>query len=168
MLTPIKKARMAAAPFLLGIIITVLLAGSCNQHKTGEVCIPVPTDTSALGKIDHFIPMMDLDLFKKDFKSQRDSVSRRNPDLSIPISEAFNKAALLDILKDPRSVGIRIYYGVKKGGKANEIRLILVGVDEQGKDLFIAKGSPMAAQAGTDLGGAEFGQCYPPCTVTGQ
>jgi hypothetical protein len=144
-----------------------LVVSCTNAPKTGnenEVCIPVPKDSSALGKIDHFIPLDQLEAFKKDFNSQQDSISRREPELYIPASEAFSKAALIDLLKDPKNVGIRIYYGVKKADKRNEFRLLLVGVDAQGRDLYITKGSAAAAKLGGDVkGGLEFGQCNPPC-----
>ena len=164
----IKQANIVIASLLAAVTISGVIASSCsNPPKTTgkEACIPVPPDTSALGKIDHFIALDQIDEFKKDFLPQRDSVSIKNPNLYIPVSEAFNKAALIDILKDPESVGIRIYYGLKKGDKRNEFRLILVGVNEQGKDLYISKSSSVTAAKinGANLGGAEFGQCSPPC-----
>jgi hypothetical protein len=85
-------------------------------------------------------------------------------DLYIPMSEAFNKQALIDILKDSTCVGIRVYYGLKADAGQHSFRLIIVGVNEQGKDLYFQKGSAVGADAGGgNLGGAEYGHCLPPC-----
>jgi hypothetical protein len=148
----------------------LFVAGVFSSCHTGTtVSIPNPEDTSALGKINHFIPVEDIERFKKDFAVQRDSLGMIKNGLFIPISEAFNKKILLEILKDEKCVGMRMYYGVKRGDNEsrNEIRLILVGVDAQGKDLYITEGgllSKAATQAGGRSGGGEWGQCTPPCS----
>lgn len=151
-------------PFWISLAVTFILV-SCGDGNTKEVVIPVPDDTSALAKINHFISRSTIDQYKKDFQAANDSQAIKNPSLHIPVSEAFNKPAVLELLKDPQCVGIRIYYGVKKGQRRNEIRVILVGVDSQGKDLFAIDGGP-AAKAATQVnggeGGFETGQC-PTC-----
>jgi uncharacterized protein YpmB len=160
-----NKLISAAAIIIMTVVCAIsLLFSSCNQQpRDGQVSIPVPKDTSALSKIDHFIPQATINEFKTVFSAQRDSLSLKAAGLFIPETEAFNKPAVLEILKDPLCVGVRIYYGIKKGDKRNELRLILVGVDSQGKDLFITQGSALAAQAGGGgQGGLEYGQC-PPC-----
>lgn len=159
------------SPFLLLLaIVVVLTTYSCNSGGEKGAWIPVPPDTSKLAKINHFIPMEELDKFKVEYAVEREILSRTAPDLYIPVSEAFNKQALIDILKDPKSVGLRVYYGLKRGekGQRNEFRLILVGVDEQGKDLYINQGNAAATQAPPGgKGGAEYGQCTPPCLTGG-
>lgn len=145
----------------------IFTAGCTNTGTTGgttdsTVCVPNPKDSSALAKIDHFISTGEIKEYRAAFTSTNDSLQRSVPSLLLPDAEAFNKAAILDILKDPRSVGIRIYHGIKKGGKKDELRVIIVGVDAQGKDLYITRGSAVAAQAGGSQGGAENGQC-PTC-----
>lgn len=149
--------------FVVLLFSTVMLLTSCGSGDEKGVWIPIPTDTSALGKIDHFIPVEEIDKFKVQYTVERDTLKRVAPNLFIPVSEAFNKKGLIEILKDPRSVGIRVYYGIKKGEKGNEVRLMMVGVDEQGKDLYYEKGSAAATQAGGGKGGSEYGQCDPPC-----
>jgi hypothetical protein len=88
------------------------------------------------------------------------------PALFIPFSEAFNKKSVVELMKDSNCIGLRIYYGataVKKNGKT-DLRLILVGVDKLGRDLYVRQGSPIEAQAGGGReGGFEYGQCDPPC-----
>jgi hypothetical protein len=144
--------------------ITSFVVVSCNHNPPGTdndkgVWIPVPKDTSALGRIDHFIPLNTLKEFRVAFKHEQDSLARTNPDLFITESEGFNKPAVLEILKNPNCVGIRIYYGVTKGDKKKELKMLIVGTDSQGKDLFISKGSAAAARLTADDGGLEYGQC---------
>jgi hypothetical protein len=145
-------------------LLLVLFVTSCQTHQEDGVWIPVPKDTSALGRIDHFIPIEQIGAYKKLFDVERDTLSVLAPRIYLPQSEAFNKPALLEVLKDPRCVGIRIYYGAKGLDGASSFRLMIVGVDEQGKDLYIKKGSAVATQVdpGGD-GGLEYGQCAPPC-----
>jgi hypothetical protein len=149
------------------LLLSAIILTSCNDGT--NVSIPNPVDSSALGKINHFIPIEQLEAFKKDFAVQRDSLGMIKDGLFIPISEAFNKKILLEILKDEKCVGMRMYYGVKRAdnrSNRNEVRLILVGVDAQGKDLYITEGgllSKAATQAGGRSGGGEWGQCTPPC-----
>jgi hypothetical protein len=162
MATTFKKS-FKTIPYLFVATLIVLAAVSCNEHggEKGE-WIPVPKDTSALGRIDHSIPVQTIEQYRKDYIVVRDSLSRSNPDLFLPESEAFNKPQLLELLKNPKCVGIRIYYGLKQG-KPNELRCMIVGVDEQGRDLYIDRGSPAAAQSGNGGFGLEYGQCHPPC-----
>jgi hypothetical protein len=159
-------SKRSSRTFALLLIVSFLsfLTISCNNEHENGVWIPVPPDTSALGKIDHFIPVKTIEQFRKSYDIERDSISRKQPTLYLPYSEAFNKMGLIDVLKDPRCVGIRVYYGATGDrAKGSEFRLIIVGVDEQGKDLYIKKGSKVAAQAGDEeVGGLEYGQC-PPC-----
>jgi hypothetical protein len=139
-----------------------------GQGNPGEtICIPVPKDTSSLAKIDHYIPKGDIDKFRASFDVQKDTLARRVPNLSFSYSEAFNKRQLLELLKDTACVGLRIYYGVKTagGGKENQLRMMIVGVNSQGQDLYWKRGTAAAAQVGNpgDGGGLEYGQCNPPC-----
>jgi hypothetical protein len=165
----IKKPIISFLSLFSAICAAGLLISSCtNTGTTGgkdgdsTVCVPNPKDSSALAKIDHYIPIGEIKEYKAAFTSANDSLKRSFPSLLVPDAEAYNKAAILEILKDPRSVGIRIYHGVKTGGKIDELRLIIVGVDAQGKDLYITRGSAAAAQASGGEGGAEHGQC-PTC-----
>jgi hypothetical protein len=43
---------------------------------------------------------------------------------------------------------------------------MIVGVNAAGKDVYIKNpNAALAAQAGSDEGGMEYGQCTPPCTI---
>ena len=172
--TPQKKT---ISPLLM-LLICATLGGvsfsSCNSPsgepkvKEDGVWIPMPPDTSSLGKRSHYIPIGDLEKYKGRFKKDRDTLDRV---MEFTQSEAFNKKALVEVLKDPRCVGIRVYFGVKSNDKDDDkgkkkkgsFRVMIVGVDEQGKDLYIKKGSLMATQGDEGEGGLEFGQCDPPC-----
>lgn len=168
--TPRKKTISRGLMLLICAVSVGVLLNSCkpdNAPKEDGVWIPMPKDTSSLGKLNHYIPITDLDKFRGRFRRDRDSLARKVPDLGFTRSEAFNKRALVEVLKDPRCVGIRIYYGVKEKGKKGEFRVMIVGVDEQGKDLYIKKGSLMATGGDDpDDGGLEYGQCEPPCDNT--
>ena len=165
MATISKKSHFPEPVFLLIVTFSFLSIVSCNEGPSGKgEWIPIPPDTSALGKINHFIPREDIDKFRAQYRTDRDTLQQKVPYLFFTSSEAFNKPALLEVLKDPRCVGIRIYYGVKSADGKGDFRCMIVGVDEQGKDLYIAEGSKIAAQGGGGReGGLEYGQCDPPC-----
>lgn len=167
MATISKKSNWTTTLKLTAIFAFILVyAVACTGDRgdgKGE-WIPTPPDSSALGKINHFIPTNQMDEFKKQFAVDKDTLLKCLPGLMIPNSEAFNKEWLLKVLKDPKCVGIRIYYGAKKGERGDEFRLMIVGVDEAGNDLYITRGTTLANQAdGEDRGGLEWGQCDPPC-----
>lgn len=167
MATNLKKSLLTY-PQLLIVLLGALLVGSCKEEPNQKdlVCISVPVDTSALGKKDHFIPVTSIDIYEKDFKTTRDSLRRSFPDLYIPNSETFNKASIVEYFKNPKVVGLKFYYGIKPGDeKKKSLRLMIVGVDAAGNNVYLKKGSKMAAQEGEEEGGLEYGQCSPPCDV---
>jgi hypothetical protein len=168
MATISKKSTLTTSLFFVFFFV---FAVSCKEQPgegKGE-WIPTPPDSSALGKIDHFIPIERMDQFKKDYAADKDSIMKCLPGYFMPASEAFNKEWLLKVLKDPKCVGLRVYYGVRRTAlKINEFRLMIVGVDEAGNDLYIERGSALANQVdGGGKGGLEWGQCNPPC-IPGQ
>ena len=162
-----KSLLVAILPAV--IIATVVVSCKQEGEKGPGVFVPTPNDTSALGKINHFITVPEIENFKKAFSVQRDSLARLMPNLFIPASETFNKQALLNILVDSNAVGMRIYYGLKPGGNRNEFRLVLVGVDAQGRDLYYTGTAAENGKLGARIpppppqGGVEYGQCTPPC-----
>jgi hypothetical protein len=165
MATNFKKSFMTYSQVLI-FFLGALLIGSCKE-KLGkdEVCIYVPIDKSALGSKNHFIPTMSIDIYKKDFDTTRANLSRAYPDLMIPDFEIFNKASIVEFFKIKKVVGLKFYYGIKPGNdKKQALRLMIVGVDSAGNNVYIkGKGSPLATQASDDEGGLEYGQCNPPC-----
>jgi len=166
MATNLKKSLLTF-PQLIIVLMGALLIGSCKDEgtKPDQVCISVPNDTSELGRKNHFIPVMSIDIYEKDFVATRDSLKTAFPDLFIPNSETFNKASIVEFFKNPKVVGLKFYYGIKPGAeKRKSLRLMIVGVDSAGNNVYIkGKGSALAAQSGSDDGGLEYGQCSPPC-----
>jgi hypothetical protein len=162
------KKFIISYPQVLIFLVGALLIGSCQEQPVkDQVCISVPDDKSELGQKNHFIPVMSIDIFKKDFDSTRENLSRAFPDLMIPDSETFNKASIVEFFKNPKVVGLKFYYGVKPGSETKKsLRLMIVGVDSAGNNVYIkSKGSALATQATDDDGGLEYGQCSPPCTA---
>lgn len=163
-----SKKSLLTYPQLILVFLGAMLIGSCTNETGGgkdQVCISVPNDTSELGRKNHFIPVMSIDIFEKDFRATRDSLKRFYPELMIPNSETFNKASIVEFFKNPKVVGLKFYYGIKPGGEKNKaLRLMIVGVDSAGNNVYIkGKGSALAAQGSSDDGGLEYGQCTPPC-----
>jgi hypothetical protein len=169
MATNTKKSLLTYP--LLTLFLGALLIGSCKQPGPGpdQVCIYNRKDTSTLGRQDHFISVKDIDRYKKDFDVERDSLGMKCPGIFIPNSETFNRAAIVQFLEDSTVAGLKFYYGIKPGkSRRRALRLMIVGVDSAGNNVYIKKkGSPLAAQANNDTedGGAEYGQCTPPCTL---
>jgi hypothetical protein len=157
-----SKIRKPAIPsiFMAMACAAALFFTSCKD-KTA-VLIPVPKDSSALGKIHHLIGRDSINLLRNAFNSERKRLGATIPDLFITESEGFNKPALLEVLKNPDCVGVRIYYGVMNdstnGGK-RALKMIIVGTDSNGKDLYISRGSAAATRLTSDDAGLEYGQC---------
>ncbi|RYG43007.1 MAG: hypothetical protein EOO01_22045, partial [Chitinophagaceae bacterium] len=90
-----KKSLPSMGSLALLSLLTFLVI-SCGHENEGGVRIPLPKDTSDLAEINHFIPEGQINTFKAAFRSQRDSLARAFPGLYFPLSETFNKQALLD------------------------------------------------------------------------
>lgn len=163
----IKKSNFLLI-LLAAIGLTTLLVVSCNRKVTGvsgrgPVLIDIPKDNSGLDKIDHFIDSSSIQTLKLNFARQQ----RRFEQLGIhvPVSEAFNKRALLSLLKANDCVGIRIYQGAKtarNNAERSELRLVLVAVDSKGNEILISRNSVLSAKIVDEVGGMESGQC-PSC-----
>jgi hypothetical protein len=173
---------------LLLLLSAVLFMASCTEEKGDGVFVPVPVDTSALAKIDHFIALDQIRDYQQNFARDRDSLQKFRPGFFIPFSEAFNKKAIIEILQIPDCVGIKILYGVKDDGDSSSMRLMMVGVNSKGQNLYLhddGKSQQKTAEAnnkkdtaapaaraaksasrmpGDSTGGIEQGQCDPPCT----
>jgi hypothetical protein len=171
-----KTLTTAAMSQVAGIVLAAMLfMVSCNNNTGDQAIIPIPKDTSPLAKIDHFIPADQIKAYEDTFKLQREVLKKLQPGLFIPFSETFNKQSVIDILQLKDCVGMRILYGLTKKGDSSSVRLILVGVNSKGENLYVTKqkqrSSKVAGQAEGALpgtagevdGGEEHGQCLPPC-----
>ncbi|WP_462249750.1 hypothetical protein [Ferruginibacter sp.] len=176
-----KKITCFAFLRLLFLLLPVIFFMTSCNNDSGGVVIQVPNDTSALGKINHFIPLAQIKAYEAAFASERDSLLKFRPGFSIPLSEAFNKQSIIELLQIPDCVGIRILYGIKKNGDSSSVRLVLVGVNSKGENLYLSEQKPgrttnetatadsagrqmkTAESSDEEVGGEEHGQCNPPC-----
>jgi hypothetical protein len=171
-LKTLTTAMCRAAGIVLAAMIFMV---SCNNDGGNTAIIPIPKDTSALAKIDHFIPVDKIKAYEDTFRLEREILQKIQPGLFIPFSETFNKQSVIDVLQLKDCVGMRVLYGLTKKGDSSSVRLILVGVNSKGENLYVTKqkqrGNNAATQAkdavpgasGEVDGGEEHGQCLPPC-----
>jgi hypothetical protein len=173
----LKTLTTTAMGRAAGIMLAAMLfMVSCNNDGGNTAIIPIPKDTSALGKIDHFIPVDQIKAYEDTFKLEREILQKIQPGLFIPFSETFNKQSVIDVLQLKDCVGMRVLYGLTKKGDSSSVRLILVGVNSKGENLYVTKQKqrsntaagqvkdaiPQGAEGEVD-GGEEHGQCRPPC-----
>jgi hypothetical protein len=116
------------------MVISIFLTSCSNKI----IKIPIPSDNSELGKINHLTSRQDIDAYRENFKIEKEEIKKLRPDFIIPSGEAFNKKDLLRLLSNPNCIGIRIFYGAKPSEGNNKTgRLLIVGVDRQGNDLYL-------------------------------
>lgn len=163
--------KKSLRPFLVlaGAVTVSLFLTSCGggkDHHGDGVWIPDVKDSSELSMRDHFIPRDSIAAYRKRFDQDRDTLKQLLPNLFIPFSESFNKKSILNLMKDTNCIGIRVYYGAtpfRKNG-IQDVRLIVVGVDKAGNDLYVKRGFGTGVGSdSTSDGGYEYGQCTPPC-----
>jgi hypothetical protein len=166
------KNSLLTNPRLFILLVGALTIASCKENPApaDQVCISVPEDKSELGQKNHYISEAEMKKYRKAFDAQRDSIHSKVPDIFIPNSEAFNKKWLVKLLEDTAVKGLKFYYGVKPGNDTTKaLRLMIVGVDAAGQDIYIkGKRSGLAAEAASEEGGLEYGQCTPPCDIQPQ
>jgi hypothetical protein len=168
----------AMGPAVYILLAAMLFMISCNNEDGKTAIIPIPKDTSALAKIDHFIPVDQIKAYEDTFKLEREVLQRLQPGFFIPFSETFNKQSVIDVLQIKDCVGVRILYGLTKKGDSSSVRLILVGVNSKGENLYVTKQKQRGNNAANQVkdavpqgtsgevdGGEEHGQCNPPCPV---
>jgi hypothetical protein len=93
---------------------------------------------------------LDLKIAKKYIQDFRNKFPDGHKD-GFPHSEAFNKAAILKLLNHPECVGLRIFNGLKTEAHKQEIVFILMGVDNNGKNILSTHTS-LKINAETDSG----------------
>ena len=84
MATISKKSSLTTTSLWTALFVFVLISVvSCKEQEgdgKGE-WIPTPPDSSALGKIDHFIPIGRMDEFKKSYLADKDSLIKCLPEV---------------------------------------------------------------------------------------
>ena len=159
----IKKSNFILLLLAVAALSSLFVVSCHNGIPKGpganQVLITIPEDHSGLDKINHFITDDSIKYLRSNFDRQAEKFSSIK--VHVPNSEAFNKRALLSLLKADDCVGIRIYQGAKISSKTGqaELRLVLVGVDSKGNDILIDRTSVLAAKVMSDEGGLEQGQC---------
>ncbi len=87
---------------------------------------PVVAQTQFTADKDHAISLDAAVLYTTSFQQVDAS--------GVLKAEAFGKDAIVKLLEQPGCVGMRIYYGT---GEAGRRVLVLVGVDVDGKDMYL-------------------------------
>lgn len=97
---------------------------------------------SFLGK-DHSISLDEARKMTKKFRDNKDQIVRdefKGKHL-VPDCESFDRAAFDALLRREDCKGIRIYYGMKEN--TSHVHAIIVGFDENGKDILPQAGAIM-------------------------
>lgn len=130
--------------FVCGVALSALsLFTACNNANPPNVggqekCIdnkPTPTPFSTQLKArNHEITVDQAVQMINNFGTVRQTMLARefsNPN-TLPVSETFNLEAIDAIICQPTAVGFRVYMGLDA---QQQVRLVLVGVDGDGKDI---------------------------------
>ena len=115
-----------------------------------------------LGK-DHSISLDEAKEMTKKFRQDKDTIVKdqyKGKHL-VPDCESFDRAAFDAVLRREDCKGIRIYYGMKE---TPHVHAIIVGFDENGKDILPQSGSIMDSTDATIIenGNACPNYCPPP------
>jgi hypothetical protein len=131
----VMKTRLRRWSLYLVMLIGGLTTVGCNP--TSPVNIPVNEDSVR----SHILPIQEAVSYTKNFRAIRDSSYKQLPTLKNALNfgqaEGFNRDAIAVLLNQQdgsgaKAAGIRIYYGLDKGG---EVRMILVPYDSRGNDI---------------------------------
>lgn len=161
-----SRSKLFAAIVLLVAAVGLI---ACSDGK-------IPFDEARAR--EQIIPVKQGQTFQDSFVSARAQLSRLITDstflarkFNLPNAETFNRDAIAALLNAPGADGVRVYLGT---GDKGELRLVLVPVDKNGKDIIgpllgnktalNIPGIPSAyAQNGGDV--VENGQVCPPCEI---
>ena len=84
---------------------------------------------------NHFISLDEACVLNKKFRQKRETMldaAYRNQEV-LPKCETFDREAFDHLLDRPGCVAVRVYLGMDN---SNKIRLVIVGVDEEGRDML--------------------------------
>lgn len=149
-----KKMSHALIAFFLLTGIAIII--SCNSKFPP----PAPTAGSygdSLWRIDHFITNQKATQLISNFRSNKEAIlsGRYNGNAKVLFDhETFNLRDISDLLKEKGCIGLRVHMGMDEN---NQVRLVLIGVDKNGRDLVInANGSTNDPDRGgrSGIGGA--------------
>ena len=113
-----------------------------------------------LGK-QHSISLDDAKKMTKKFRDDKDKIVKdeyKGKHL-MPNCESFDRAAFDSLLQNENCKGVRIYYGMKQ--EDHKIHAIIVGFDEEGKDILPVEGIAMDGTGGVII--EDSTTCPPNC-----
>jgi len=91
--------------------------------------------TSNQTNMKHFITPAEAQKLTSNFRNYREKMVRDEFDgpRTLPLCETFDRKAFDSLLAQPGCASVRIYLGMDEG---NEVKLIAVGVNENGQDIL--------------------------------
>jgi hypothetical protein len=131
-MSTVKKTTFILSAFLLLVTIATIL--SCNSRFPP----PAPQTGSygdSLWRIDHFIANQRATQLITTFRTNKDALisGRYNGNSKVLFDhETFNLRDITTLLKVKGCIGLRVNMGMDEN---NQVRLVLIGVDKDGKEL---------------------------------
>ncbi|MBL7762877.1 MAG: hypothetical protein JNL23_05570 [Chitinophagaceae bacterium] len=132
-----KKLSHAMIAFFLLTGIAIII--SCNS-KFPPPAPPGGSYGEALWKIDHFIKNERALQLISNFKSNKEALlnGKYNGNSKVLFDhETFNLRDISQLLKTKGCIGLRVNLGMDEN---NQVRLVLIGVDKDGKELVLNGG----------------------------
>ena len=163
------KSVFQSSRLVLLLVLAGIILGSCKETPAGKIPF---NEAKAREQI---ISVKQGSQYSMRFVNIRDSVLpgaikdsgflERN--FNLPIAETFNRDAIIALLNADGADGVRVYFGTDEKGL---VRLVLMPVDKEGKDIVTRLTGPTTAQkAASQAGGpvqdgesVENGQRPPP------
>lgn len=129
----------------LGLLLLTVMFLSCRAQRSPNTPTR-PFDPKSLDSVDHRISPTAAAELVKNFRARNLAITGKQ----LPLSEAFNKRQVLELLAQENCVGIRVSYGLDAKGS---VRIVLFGIDSNGRDIGALDGGVISKQKG----GASFG-----------
>ncbi|MGZ5134192.1 MAG: hypothetical protein ACXWCG_03540 [Flavitalea sp.] len=171
---------MKPSNFLLGLTIMALAftGAGCNDNGTNLGKIPFDERRAQ----QSVISIDTAKQYQQNFIGTRETLGRLIGDtnflrqnFNLPNAESFTRDAIILLLNQTGADGIRLYYGKDNAG---EVRLVILPIDKNGKDIqtvLIERGQTNAisipgiqsaqANAPSQFQAIENGQTCPPCLI---
>lgn len=122
------------------VVLAVLLFQKCRETRNSD--IPFNKDSAQV----HHISLEDAVKLTSSFRRGRIELTRQlrdpsylNKNFNLSFAEKINRDAIAELLNLKGAKGIRIYFGrdfARKDTDTTRIRMVLVAVDNQGKDIL--------------------------------
>lgn len=147
------------ARWLFSLLVPTLLLAGCKDQGPGNGKIPFDRKKA----LEQIIPVTVGSQYSKNFLTIRDTVLPRViPDstflrnsFNLPIAETFNRDAIIALLNADGAAGVRVYFGNDDKGL---VRLVLMPVDKEGKDIITTLVSDSTGRDGSQPKTAAFNE----------